>query len=1406
MAHGMFPKTVFILVLTSILAACGGDGGGGGGTILGPPAGSSDDQDAPVINLSLRAQDGTTDITSLEGTASGRLIAQVLDAENGDPVSGVVVSFASELGQISPATSTALSNGEGIAEVSLGGGINPGAGTASASATVNGEDVTSNAVGFETDGLGFGAESPNFILSPLDLTTEDGTPTISVTNEGTVTISITGLDGNAPTENVLVEFSATKGALTETAIFATDGVATTTLLAGTTTGSGLVSAVITIGSETLDSNSVTFISDGDGIATIVLSVPEVVVPVARASTPVDGIVSNTNSVEVTATVRNARGELVQGAAVQFQLEGDGRLSRMSDITNVSGVATTTILAGTTEGFGGLSATATVNGESVASAEENEVTFETAGDEPFTGEGNSNLTIVIGLDTNGSIIDGGETEISRDFPGILFARVTQADGNPSVESIVKFELIGGIGDLSPASGTALTDATGIASAALTAGTVPGAGTAKVSVVIENETFNSDTLTFSSLGDGGDQVVIIKTTFHDTTPGTPGNVITIIDPATITVVVEDDRGNKLSNRSAIVTTSLGTVSINGSTPGSTATGLTDTTGQFTIDLAAGTTLGDGTVVVTVGDTSEVVEFEVAVGGLQIGRCNGSAAPACAGVAVFSPGTILISPTTLSAEGKATVSLAAIDANRAAVPNIEITFSTNCSTSVPALADIATSAITNSNGIVEVSYTDMGCARLDTITATEASANLTASGDINVLDPTAGTMTNTSIVPENIQIQGTGVDSAQVTFQVLDDKGTAVTDAVVGFTLTNVVGGITLASASDLTDTSGNAIAVVNAGSVPAIVRVIANTSSDPANPAAPILETTSETLSINSGVPDQNSFSISATKLMIEGEGFDGETTSINVGLGDADNNAVVDGTLVLFTTEYGRVDSQCSTTNGTCSATLTSGAPKRPDDPGTPVQELGSSCPNPLISDETITILNGVAITDYVISSAHRLENDNGNTGTDTAVSFAYSVNAESSGIDCDEIVLTACDGTYRLSYDRAYLDEVGGTPGDNHHTVDSIPNPGQATAPFIARAGVPCSANFRAAVSDDVNFPLAPALTAQYNGSLGQLFGGRSSVMAYTQGEESFVDANRNGVYDFGETFIDLTDAFLDINEDEVFGNPTVAGSSGDGTGLNGNVAGTPECYGPVSPITDPTAVPDKCYQIGGDEEKLFDFTNDGAFNQGNGIYNGSLCPETVSSRPTACAGFPCSSTERYCTRDTVNIRREIVILMSGSGVASAIRDVLTGEYISSVDLSGATGPGFGLFDTASNVFTNTGAGPVAGSFTIGWGDAHIAPGVGETVSLTSGTSGVYVDTSDLFSGRFSSGTSYVMTVEGTTGCGILNSPDITPADSNATGPMGLIGISLGPLPTPAAGTSSIKTTVTTGKGLISTFSFSCKI
>ncbi len=128
--------------------------------------------------------------------------------------------------------------------------------------------------------------------------------------------------------------------------------------------------------------------------------------------------------------------------------------------------------------------------------------------------------------------------------------------------------------------------------------------------------------------------------------------------------------------------------------------------------------------------------------------------------------------------------------------------------------------------------------------------------------------------------------------------------------------------------------------------------------------------------------------------------------------------------------------------------------------------------------------------------------------------------------------------------------------------------------------------------------------SLGPIVGRQSTVVVIAVGEESFIDSNGNGLYDVGEPFEDLPEAWLDKN-------------------LNGQFDNTP----PLCTADATTVVGRACGE--GLEEIFFDFNENGVYDAGNGVYNGSLCPQDLEA-------------SGQCSRELLHVRRSATILMSG--------------------------------------------------------------------------------------------------------------------------------------------------------------------
>ena len=307
------------------------------------------------------------------------------------------------------------------------------------------------------------------------------------------------------------------------------------------------------------------------------------------------------------------------------------------------------------------------------------------------------------------------------------------------------------------------------------------------------------------------------------------------------------------------------------------------------ATDTTTGSTTTTTTTGTTAlpGVITMSSLVFGANPLSANGTTSVT---VDVYSDGTLITTPT-------------------------DVSFSSVCSSAGKAQL---TAVGTTSSGSAVVSYVDQGCAGTDTVTAKVGS--VTVSGSLTVLAPNVGSIRFIAATPSNITLKGTGgaglQETSRVQFQVVDDVGNPLSGVTINFALNTTVGGLSLVSSTGISDGSGFAFADVQAGTVATPVRVTATYVG-----TASTLSTQSDALVVSTGIPDQDSMSVSASIHNIEGWGFDGETSVITVRLSDHFNNPVPDGTTVYFTTEGGQVVSSCQTSAGACEVNLISQNPR-----------------------------------------------------------------------------------------------------------------------------------------------------------------------------------------------------------------------------------------------------------------------------------------------------------------------------------------------------------------------------------------------------------------------------------------------------------------------------------------------------
>jgi len=198
--------------------------------------------------------------------------------------------------------------------------------------------------------------------------------------------------------------------------------------------------------------------------------------------------------------------------------------------------------------------------------------------------------------------------------------------------------------------------------------------------------------------------------------------------------------------------------------------------------------------------------------------------------------------------------------------VTFSSICA-SAPTASGTGTKAVltssttTASSGTATVSYRDNGCAQTDTVTAAVAGTTVTNSAPLIVNPPDIGALQFVAANPTIIALQGTGGQTTSVVqFKVVDSAGNPLAGTAVTMGLSTTVGGITMSSASATSDAAGLVQTIVSSGTVSTPVRV---TATAPGVVLGTTLNTQSSGLTITTGIPDQDSFSLSGSTINTEG---------------------------------------------------------------------------------------------------------------------------------------------------------------------------------------------------------------------------------------------------------------------------------------------------------------------------------------------------------------------------------------------------------------------------------------------------------------------------------------------------------------------------------------------------------------
>ncbi|MDU0353104.1 Ig-like protein, group 1 [Paraglaciecola aquimarina] len=285
-------------------------------------------------------------------------------------------------------------------------------------------------------------------------------------------------------------------------------------------------------------------------------------------------------------------------------------------------------------------------------------------------------------------------------------------------------------------------------------------------------------------------------------------------------------------------------------------------------------------------------------------------------------------ISAGGTLGLSIALVDENdQRILTQTPVTFTSNCVADGLASIDTLVNTI---NGVASATFEDQTCAggtgNNDAIVASIVSNNstLTLSQSISIQAESIGSLAFISAEPTTLVLRGTGGQSSAsvstLVFQVNGALGNPLAQQEVTFGLNTKTGDLSLSAERGITNSQGQVSTRVTAGGVPTSVRVTAEVETD----SGDIIVTQSDLLSVNTGLPDQNSITLSADNLNPEAFNIDEQQVNLVVRLADTFNNPVPDGTSVSFTTEGGSIDGNCVTVSGACGVTWTSANPRVPD--------------------------------------------------------------------------------------------------------------------------------------------------------------------------------------------------------------------------------------------------------------------------------------------------------------------------------------------------------------------------------------------------------------------------------------------------------------------------------------------------
>lgn len=494
-----------------------------------------------------------------------------------------------------------------------------------------------------------------------------------------------------------------------------------------------------------------------------------------------------------------------------------------------------------------------------------------------------------------------------------AKLVDAAGKAVANAVISFTTDPTVATITPATGTALTDANGVAKVQVTPATAATAGAARLTATsVVGSTTVTGTGNFQTLATATTSGAAVSVALVDAN-GAPAVSLSNSSSLTGRATVVDKNGKPIAGALVTFTADANLVALSPSS----GTTLSDANGVASVGLRPASLASSGAGTLTASTTVD--------GNAIFGSRNYQTMATS-----LSLSPITLSSTSIPAYGSTTISVNVMAGNaKYTERQLDVLLNSPCVAA--GKATVATTVPTVS-GTAQAVYRDQGCGTTDVISATASGIVSSSSATLSIAAPTAASVQFVSATPSDrsIVIRGQGglgrVETASLTFRVFDTFGNPLSNQRVTFSTVTTT--ITLNKLTDTTDANGQVVTTVNSGSVPTSFRIRATLDSG--------ASTLSDSLVVTTGLPVQRAMSLSLTSPNVEGWGHDSGTSTpasmVNVLLADQNGNPVPDGTPIVFQTNMGAVGTSskgaCNTNNGGCSVDFRTQNPRFPT-PGSP---------------------------------------------------------------------------------------------------------------------------------------------------------------------------------------------------------------------------------------------------------------------------------------------------------------------------------------------------------------------------------------------------------------------------------------------------------------------------------------------